>query len=287
MNSSIADLFNTPEMSINNKDDNIQPRAEPSIHSTTKSDRKEFLQRSFVHDDQNSHSENETDAMADAAALMVIFYLLFLSLSIVGGIVLGCIVIVRYGLVVLIAVVAAIMAFGIVAAVFTSVITSDAKLTKARSKVKAWHVQVKDVILEEVRNLKDDLNAYSQGTLLLTYEMNDNGDGAGSREEDRDKTLSDFRGGHATEHGDNMIGDGASGVSTDHATKLEQSSQHKPKSIIFRYAVAPFTKISSKNDDIKKRKSTRRLWKRKQKGSDSQNVEQEREAANSYVPPLV
>ncbi|KAL7461634.1 hypothetical protein ACHAXS_002051 [Conticribra weissflogii] len=198
--------------------------------------------------------------MADAAALMVILYLLFLSLLIVGGIVLGFVVIVQYGLVVLIAVIGAIVALGVVAAVLTSVITRDAKLSKARSKVKAWHVQVKDVILEEIQNLKDDLNAFSQGILLLTCE-NDRDDDAGNCEEYRNKTCNDF-------------------------TNVERPSQHKPKSVIFRYVVAPFTGNSSKKEKGKKRKFMRRLWKPKQKGTD-ENVELERQSAINYVPPLV
>ncbi len=286
MNDSIA----APHLATNytrdvNTDVNIERDAESSNLSITRTNKKEVFQRSFVHDGQYSKHSDATDDMADAAALMVILYLLFLSLLIVGGIVLGFVVIVQYGLVVLIAVIGAIVALGVVAAVLTSVITRDAKLSKARSKVKAWHVQVKDVILEEIQNLKEDLNAFSQGILLLTCE-NDRDNNAGNCEEYRNKTCNDFSGGHATENAGNISGDNAPGTTSYHATNVERPSQHKPKSVIFRYVVAPFTGNSSKKENGKKRNFMRRLWKPKQKGTD-ENVELERQSAINYMPPLV
>lgn len=86
------------------------------------------------------------DGAVDAAALAVMLYLLFISSLLVGAIVLGLLVVVRYGLVVLVAVCAAAFGMLVVAATVMSVITRDAKLNRARSKIKRCSTRSSSVV---------------------------------------------------------------------------------------------------------------------------------------------
>ncbi len=89
-----------------------------------------------VHEEEDETKQTNEDDMGDAAALLVMLYLLFISTLLVGAIVLGFVVVFQYGFVVLIAVCVAVFGMLIVAATVTSVITRDAKLRKARGKIK-------------------------------------------------------------------------------------------------------------------------------------------------------
>ena len=247
---------------------------------------------------QQQQQINYGNCNDDAAALLVMLYLLFISTLLVGAIVMGVFVVVQYGLVVLIAVCTAAGGLVVVGATVYSVITHDAKLNKARSKIKRWHVKVKDEILKEIDNLKDDLAAYTSGTLMLTYY-----DGV-----DNTETEDEMRNNNGDEHY-------ANGVTTDEfdnkqkqeARSTTQKKAHKPKSMLFR-AFATFAKPSRKEgtdtsssqkkkksspfirspkrEDIgernqKKKKSMRLFGKTKNKRGNAQ-VE-----ASNYVPPNV
>ena len=244
---------------------------------------------------QQQQQINYDNCNDDAAALLVMLYLLFISTLLVGAIVMGVFVVVQYGLVVLIAVCTAAGGLLVVGATVYSVITHDAKLNKARSKIKRWHVRVKDEILKEIDNLKDDLAAYTSGTLMLTYY-----DGA-----DNTETEDEIR----NDNGDEHYTNGATTDEFDNKQKQEapsttQKKAHKPKSMLFR-AFATFAKPSRKvgtdssqkkkkksspfipspkREDIggrnqKKKKSMRLFGKTKNKRGNSQ-VE-----ASNYEPP--
>jgi hypothetical protein len=201
---------------------------------------------------------NESDNMGDAAALFVWMYLLLVSALLIGAVIIGCFVVVNYGFVVLIAVITAASALAVVAATLMSVITGDAKLTKARSTVDAWHVVVKDTILEEIDNLKEDISAFGNGTLLLTYEGPDE---SFIFEEDEDKL---------------------NGSDGNNQHKKNIAAERKPKSLLFKYVVSPFAKIGSK----KQPKSSRKLF-RKKKQQKTKEMSDQNGSSSSYLPPML
>mmetsp|Transcript_6005 Transcript_6005/g.10722 ORF Transcript_6005/g.10722 Transcript_6005/m.10722 type:complete len:244 (+) Transcript_6005:117-848(+) len=231
-----------------------------SLESTREApgDGREFYEDSAAMDNNerpDSTASNNTceediqqtnDGMGDTAALLVMLYLLFISTLLVGAVAMGFLVVVKYGVVVLVAVSVVVFAMSIVAATLTSVITRDTKLRKARSKIKSWHVACKDEILKEIENFRDDFAAYTSDTLLLTY-GNDGVDKGGTRP-DFEETITDL---------DNKD-------SSHQATTSKE--EHKPKSLIFRSLVFPFTNKSTKkwpNSQIKQK----RPWKRKKKNT--------------------
>ena len=242
---------------------------------------------------QQQQQINYGNCNDDAAALLVMLYLLFISTLLVGAIVMGVFVVVQYGLVVLIAVCTAAGGLLVVGATVYRVITHDAKLNKARSKIKRWHVRVKDEILKEIDNSKDDLAAYTSGTLMLTYY-----DGVDSSEDEIHNDNGD-------EHYTNVATtDEFDNKQKQEAPSTTQKKAHKPKSMLFR-AFATFAKPSRKEgtdssqkkkkksslfipspkrEDIgernqKKKKSMRLFGKTKNKRGNSQ-VE-----ASNYEPP--
>ena len=188
----------------------------------------------------------------DSAALIVMLYLLLISVLSVGGIVLGSLVVVQYGLVVLLLSLLAMSGMLVVFATVYTVITQDAKLSRARKKIKKWHVRVKEEIIREMQNFRDDMAAYSQGHLLLTYDTDfvDNGD-ADATAEDRTKEF--------LETSDQF----------DSSKSEPKPAGHRPKSVLFRYALAPFVgrmKRRPRNSKIIPRRT--KPWKRKQKTKD-------------------
>lgn len=248
-------------------------------HTESQSQRSGFAKRCFANDgmhrsqqaedNRNSNIEsdaidntkNESDGMSDAAALFVWLYLLLISALLLGAVIIGCFVVVKYGFVVLIAVITAASALAVVAATLMSVITGDAKLTKARTTVDAWHVVVKDTILEEIDNLKEDISAFGNGTLLLTYE------GPGEsfiHEEDAD------------ESNDSDV---------DKQQNIKTTAERRPKSLLFKYVVSPFTKLGSKkqNGNIK---SSRRLFRKKNQKREEE-MPDDNGPPSSYLPPVL
>lgn len=85
--------------------------------------------------ERRSADGDEDDA---AAAMLVTLYLLLISVLIVGAVVLGLFVVVRYGFVILIAACSAVGALAVVGATLYSVTTRDAKLARARSRIKGY-----------------------------------------------------------------------------------------------------------------------------------------------------
>ena len=111
----------------------------------------------------------------------------------------------------------------------------------------SWHFTVKEEILKEINNFKQDFAAYTDGTLLLTYENSlDPADGSTNYAEDNQNNAS-----------------------------TSSKEQRNPKSKVFSYAVAPFLKLRKKN----------RLWKRKRKKNNSDTAEVDE--ASSYQPPNI
>lgn len=232
-------------------------------------------------EDENVGNGQDTDRMTDAAALLVFFYLFFISMLSTCSMIIVFFVIAKYGFVVLIAVIAVIGGVAVVGATLASVITRDAKLTKARSKIKAWHFTVKDVILDEIQNFRDDLNAYSHGTLLLTYE--------GGNNDHYDEENSHI--GRPTQFEESSETIDSKDAQPSHATN-NTPSRHKPKSFIFRFAVAPFSKSSKKgknNYSSNQSNKKKRSWMRnKKKGSIDMDLNADTQARNaSYVPPVI
>eukprot|EP00804_Cyclotella_cryptica_P003966 CCRYP_013890-RA/>CCRYP_013890-RA protein AED:0.12 eAED:0.12 QI:0/-1/0/1/-1/1/1/0/279 len=202
---------------------------------------------------------SQKDGIGDAAAIFVWLYLLLVSSLLVGAVVIGSLVIVKYGFVIFVAVVAAAGVAVIVAGTFISVIRDDAMLTNARSKVNAWHVVVKDAILEELHHFTNDLTAYSDGTLLLTYGQTEE---SSSYHENKKETFEQDL----------------------HNQSYTTTFKRKPKSLIFRFVVSPITKLGNHRQKSSSR-TTSRSWLRKKKknGMSSGNVD----SASGYVPPIV
>jgi hypothetical protein len=238
-------------------DDNMHDANDNIHHNQQASSVNDNSSQSADQDINDRDGNNQSDGMGDAAAVFVWLYLLLILTILTGAIVIGCFVVVRYGFVILVAFVTAATALAVVAATLMSVITRDAKLTKARSTVYAWHVVVKDVVLEEINNLKEDVSAFSNGTLLLTY-VDPNPDEEIYNETDVQE--------HECE--------------TD---KTNTATQHKPKSILFKYLVSPLTKIGSKKRD--KTKASRSMFKNKKKQKDIHS--ESHDAPSNYDPPVI
>jgi len=213
-------------------------------------------------DDTRQYINIDSSKCDDAAALFVMLYLLLISSLLVIAIIIGIFVVAQYGVVVLVAVCVAGLGMFVVAATVTSVITRDAKLSKARSKIKTWHEICKVKIIEEISNIKDDFAAYTTGDLLLTY------DDAWQPDDDIINSSNDSC---PQEHS----------VADEFDNKHQSSSQkktHKPKSLLFK--AFAFTRRKDRADGSKKK--SKRLWKRKKKQTTD-----EVEICNDYEPPTL
>lgn len=198
------------------------------------------------------------ESIDDAAAISVMVYLLVIAFLLAISIFIGTVVVSQYGFIVLVAVIIAIGAMLLVFVVVMSVIQGDRKLTKARSRIHKWSMDVKAVIMKEVADLKEDLADYSSGLLLLTYEG--------------ETTTSDY----VRDDFDNK------------ESNAKRRRRRKPKSMIFRLAISPLKKMvktnhrSSNNSTGKKRS-----WfgKKKKKNTTTAVNNEEGPSANYYVPP--
>mmetsp|Transcript_12727 Transcript_12727/g.31068 ORF Transcript_12727/g.31068 Transcript_12727/m.31068 type:complete len:282 (+) Transcript_12727:340-1185(+) len=215
--------------------------------------------------DNDNEQDEAKDGCTDVAAILVLIYLIFISTLLVGAIVMGFAVVIQFGLVVFVAVCAVVLAMVMVGATVMSIITRDAKLRKARSKIKSWHVACKDEILKEMNNFKEDIAAYrsSNTMLLLTNhgETGSVGQAEGSVTSDSIATSEGPSDGRASA---NRI-DKKQSLPHTKTTSSQMKQEHRPKSLLFR-AVASFTKSSlNKNATTSQRKSmkTKRSWKRK------------------------
>lgn len=212
---------------------------------------------SMQNDEEPGDKSNQSDDMEDAAAVFVWIYLLFVSALLIDAVVIGCFVVVQYGFVIMVALVVAAGALAVVAATLMNVITGDAKLSDARSKVDAWHLVVKDKLLEEIDNLKEDITSFSRGELLLTYGDADEENGATSN---------------------------VSGIENQDYT--QKTNRYKPKSFLFKHVISPFTKIGKRdvnhNSSTKISRSIFKMKKRKGASSSENQAPQE-----TYVPPLL
>ena len=92
-------------------------------------------------EDYNFQHRNN-DGMGDGVALLVMLYLLLISTLSVGAIAIGFFVVVRYGFIVLVAACTAVFAMIIVGATLMSVVTRDASLSKARTRIKRYVVSL-------------------------------------------------------------------------------------------------------------------------------------------------
>lgn len=205
---------------------------------------------------------NQKDRFGDAAAIVVWLYLLLVSSLLVGAVAIGSLVIIKYGFVIFVAVVAAAGASAIVAGTLFSVITGDTMLTNARSTVHAWHIVVKDAILEEIHHFTKDMTAYSDGTLLLTFGQ---AEGFSSNHQNENGTLEQDLN------------------NQNHTATFKR----KPKSVIFRFVVFPIAKIGNlgrKNSSRSKTKSNSWL-RRKKNGMEMSSGDLDSSAG--YVPPIV
>jgi VIT1/CCC1 family predicted Fe2+/Mn2+ transporter len=205
----------------------------------------------------------DADRIEDATALSVMIYLLVIAFLLAIAILIGTVVVSQYGFVVLVAVILAVGAMLLVLLVVISVISGDRKLTKARSQIHKWSMEVKDVIMKEVADIKEDWNDFSSGMLLLTYEG----------ELDMSSTTSDY------------VRDDFDNKENSNSTKSKRK-RRKPKSIMFRLAVTPLKKLSRKHHnnqgsiDGKKRR-----WFRKKKTNVDGEDDKEGPNNNYYVPP--
>ena len=213
------------------------------------------------YDDTRQYINIDSGKCDDAAALLVMLYLLLISSLLVIAIIIGIFVVAKYGIVVLVAVCVAGFGMFIVAATVTSVITRDAKLSKARSKIKAWHEICKEKIVEEIGNIKEDFLAYTSGDLLLTYDdawqPDDDIMNSSNNPNDREQSVAD---------------------EFDNKQQSSQKKTHKPKSLLFK--AFAFTRRKDRPDGSQKK--SRRLWKRKKKKESTEEVE-----TCDYEPPAL
>jgi len=210
-------------------------------------------------DDTRQYINIDSSKCDDAAALFVMLYLLLISSLLVIAIIIGIFVVAQYGVVVLAAVCVAGFGMFVVAATVTSVITRDAKLSKARSKIKTWHEICKVKIVEEIGNIKADFAAYTSGDLLLTYDDAWQPDDTAISSNDREQSVAD-----------------------EFDNKHQSSSQkktHKPKSLLFK----AFSQFRGKDRPDGSQKKSRRSWKRKKKKESTDEVE----TCNGYEPPAL
>ena len=197
--------------------------------------------------------------MEEAAAVSVVAYLLIIAFLLAIAILIGTVVVSQYGVVVFVAVLIAAAAMLLVIVVVVSVIQGDRKLSKARSQIHKWSMEVKEAIMKEVADLKEDLADYSSGMLLLTYD--------GEFDATTDYVRDDF---------DNK----------------GTSKRRKPKSIIFRFAISPLKKMTRKNyrgDSSTSDGKSKRTWfgkkKKKKAAAAANDDEQPTSSTNDYVLP--
>ena len=210
-----------------------------------------------------SYQIPDPDRIEDAAALSVMIYLLVIAFLLAIAILIGTVVVSQYGFVVLVAVTLAVGAMLLVLLVVMSVISGDRKLTKARSQIHKWSMEVKDVIMKEVADIKEDWNDFSSGMLLLTYEG----------ELDMSSTTSDY----ARDDFDNKENSNST---------TSKRKRRKPKSIMFRLAVTPLKKLSRKHHNNQgSSDGKKRSWFRKKKTNVDGDDGEEGPNANYYVPP--
>jgi hypothetical protein len=216
-----------------------------------------------VFDDGTKQQINiDSSKCDDAAALLVMLYLLLISSLLVIAIIVGIFVVAQYGVVVLVAVCVAGFGMFVVAATVTSVITKDAKLSKARSKIKTWHEICKVKIIDEISNIKADFVAYKSGDLLLTYDDTWQPDDIISS--GNDSCPNDIEQSVADEF--------------DNKKQSSQKKTHKPKSLLFK----AFSQFRGKDRPDGSQKKSRKLWKRKKKQPTD-----EVETCNDYEPPTL
>ena len=214
-------------------------------------------------DELPSYQIPDADRIEDAAALSVMIYLLVIAFLLAIAILIGTVVVSQYGFVVLVAVILAVGAMLLVFLVVISVIQGDRKLTKARSQIHKWSMEVKDVIMKEVADIKEDWNDFSSGMLLLTY------DG----ELDMSSTTSDY------------VRDDFDNKENSNGTTSKRK-RRKPKSIMFRLAVTPLKKLSRKHHNNQgSSDGKKRSWFRKKKTNIDGDDEEEGPNNNYYVPP--
>ena len=203
----------------------------------------------------------DPDRIDDVAALSVMVYLLVIVFLLGMAILIGTVVVSQYGFIVLVAVTIAFGSMLLVFVVVMSVIQGDRKLTKARSQIHKWSMEVKEVIMREVADLKEDLADYSSGLLLLTYE------GKFDTETTTNTATSDY----VRDNFDNK--------------ENSRTKRRTPKSMLFRLAVSPLKKLTRMNHqrgDNGMGKKKRSFFGKKKKA----NVESEEgPSANYYVPP--
>jgi hypothetical protein len=211
---------------------------------------KDVIQEPPIHRNLTNEEEEEgisyrlpdPDRIDDAAAISVMFYLLLIAFLLAIAILIGTLVVSQYGFVVLVFVVIAIAAMLLVFVVVMSVISGDRKLNRARSQIEKWSIGVRDVILREMADLREDLAAYSSGILLLTY------DG------DFHDTTAAISSDYIRDNFDNK--------------KNTLKQRRKPKSTIFRLVISPIKKMSRKSQgggDSSTGK--KRSWFRKKNGN--------------------
>ena len=248
-----ADGYNSPLVEDVNDDcsDGIRPQDHPELRADNiGTPSMELNTRDNV---------DQSDNMGDAAALFVWLYLLLISTISIGAIAIGCFVVVQYGFVVLVATLTAIIALAVVGATMMSAITGDTKLTKARSTVDAWHIVVKDTIFEEIGNLKEDITAWSDRTLLLT---NDSSNENIMVDRENTEEICNLQHVHNQQH-----------------TK----KQYKPKSLLFKYVVSPLSNMRRK----KQRNSGKSLFNIRRQKETHLNSEEHIFSPSGYVPPVV
>ena len=214
----------------------------------------------------------DSERIDDAAAISVMAYLLLIGFLLALAVLIGTVVVSQYGFIVFVAVLIAMGALLLVVLVVVSVIQGDRKLTKARSQIHKWSMEVKAVIMKEVADLREDYANYSSGMLLLTYE------------------------GELFSATPDYVRDGFDNK------EINSKRRRKPKSMIFRLAISPLKKLGRKNQKgsnstamttQKKNKqengtvaTKKRSWfgKKKKTTTDVVNYE-EGPSANYYVPP--
>lgn len=129
----------------------------------------------------------------------------------------------------------------------------------------------KEEILQEIENFKEDLYAYKHGMLLLTY----------------DENYVDEIGVSANNNMNNINPDFESNDAINKAS-TDDTKERKPKSILFRFAVAPFIKSKKKkrgsNNEASQGKKKRKLWSRNKKKSNKTGGVEGAETSE-YRPP--
>lgn len=197
----------------------------------------------------------------DSAALIVMLYLLLISFLSVGSIVLGSVIIVQYGFVVLLLLLLAISGMLLVVATVYTVITQDAKLSNARKKIKKWHVRVKDEIIKELQHFRDDMAAYSQGHLLLTYDTDFVDIGAEDRSTEFLETPEHF----------------------DSRKSEPEPARRRPKSVLFRFTLPFVSRMKRKTRNSKSTPRRTKPWNRKQKAKAFDHSERQ----SDYSAPSI